>query len=308
LHLPKSRINREYPEFTDWAGAALDTTTSISKTRQLADGRTWAGFSFNLATAFVVVMAAGYFFDLAHASQPSDAYPTSDDLDSIDPNLSTPDEKHSPNQEQTAAAKPVDMAIAGLQVLLDREGFSPGAINGIGTAHFDRMLRLYEQRNALSSLTDDPSLVSQQLANTGGEAFIDYTISADDIAGPFLPDLPKRIQDQSGFEELHFLSVEEALAERFHMDEAFLKLLNPGAEFLQPGTVLKVANFGRYLDRWVARIHADKSLRQLTAYDVTGRILAVYPASIGSRQTPSPKGVFKVRNKAGFPAYTLASV
>ena len=34
------------------------------------------------------------------------------------------------------------------------------------------------------------------------------------------------------------------LAERFHMDEDYLKALNPEAVFGRPGTVIKVANIG----------------------------------------------------------------
>jgi lipoprotein-anchoring transpeptidase ErfK/SrfK len=174
------------------------------------------------------------------------------------------------------------------------------------SGHLQRIIRLYEQRSGLERLVGQGELVSRMLAENGGELFFEYTISSDDIAGPFISELPSRIQDQRSLKKLAYLSVEEAIAERFHMDEGFLKFLNPGADFMTAGTKLKVANVGKPLDKWVGRIHADKDLRQLTAYDQRGRILGVYPASIGSLQTPSPRGRFTVRNKAGFPAYTLS--
>ncbi len=55
-----------------------------------------------------------------------------------------------------------------------------------------------------------------------------------------------------------YTSVTEALAERFHMDENYLKALNPEADFNRPGTIIKVANFGRLVSTPVARIVADK--------------------------------------------------
>jgi len=63
------------------------------------------------------------------------------------------------------------------------------------------------------------------------------------------------------------------LAERFHMDEAYLKALNPGAVFGRPGTVIKVANVGADAATPVARIVADKPRKQLRAYDASGRLV-----------------------------------
>jgi len=240
----------------------------------------------------------------ALASTGSELGLTSDVFDSIDPNLNK-DTGERTTPHGLLSYRP-EMSIAVIQVLLDREGFSPGAINGLRSGHFDRVLQMYELRKELKTLTASMGVVEGLLAKSGGDAFVEYNITAQDVSGPFLGELPKRIQDQKGLVKLDYLRVEEALAERFHMDETFLRWLNPDTDFSKIGSKIRVANIGRYLDTWVTRIHADKALRQVTAYDSAGRILAVYPASIGSLQTPSPKGVFKVLNKAGFPAYTLA--
>ena len=260
---------------------------------------------------FSGAMLSAQGFGLAWASQSVEAYPTSDDLDDIDPNFPGNTAVGFNNAPQTgiSTAKPVtkaDMDIAALQVLLDREGFSPGAINGLMSDYLIRIVELYEQRSGIRQLSGNSEAVGERLFKSGGEAFFQYTLTAEDIAGPFLADLPKRIQDQRGLGKLDYLSVQEAIAERFHMDEVFLKSLNPEADFNKVGTIVKVANVGRPLDKWVGHIRADKKLRLVTTYDQKGRILGVYPASIGSAQMPSPKGVFKVRNKAGFPAYTLS--
>jgi lipoprotein-anchoring transpeptidase ErfK/SrfK len=193
---------------------------------------------------------------------------------------------------------------ARLQVLLDREGFSPGAINGRDSKFFRNALAVYKQSR--SEWTEKQPLNLESLSESVEDVFIEYTLTKADIVGPYLETLPKRIQDQAGLKALDFLTVEEAIAERFHMDEDFFRRMNKDVDFTVPGNIVKVANVGKSLDIKVARIVADKTLKQVLVYDAKGRVLAYYPASIGSAQTPSPQGVFKVRNKAGFPAYTLS--
>src|SRR5690606_610557 len=92
--------------------------------------------------------------------------------------------------------------------------------------------------------------------------------------------------------------------ERFHMDEDYLKSLNPQANFKRPGTIIKVANPGKPVEGEVARIVADKSLEQVQAYNAEGDLIAAYPATIGSTDTPSPTGTHAVDRVAFDPEYT----
>jgi len=265
---------------------------------------------------FVCLGVSLFLWQPATGEQIELASYSSEDLDSIDPNLKT-FPKASPGigddqevEEINPKAKAIsadEMRLAKLQILLDRLGLSPGAINGQATEHLDRVVKLYQSKQEAKLLVESEAAIDEALNANGGEAFETYTLTAKDIAGPFEPEIPSRIQDQAELKRLSFRNVEEAIAERFHMDEGFLNRLNANVDFAKAGSKIKVANIGRYLDQWVGRIHADKQLKQVTAYDTKGRVLAVYPASIGSLETPSPKGEFKVRNKAGFPAYTLAA-
>jgi len=49
---------------------------------------------------------------------------------------------------------------------------------------------------------------------------------------------------------------------------------------------------------------ADKTTRQLRAYDAAGNLLVAYPATIGSTGTPSPTGTHLVNAVAPMPNYT----
>ncbi len=84
----------------------------------------------------------------------------------------------------------------------------------------------------------------------------------------------------------------------------YLESLNPDVNFYQPGTVIRVAAVGRNVDTPVVRIEADKAAEQVRAYDESGRLVAAYPATIGSSDTPSPSGTVQVERVAFDPNYT----
>ncbi|MEC9462166.1 MAG: L,D-transpeptidase, partial [Pseudomonadota bacterium] len=96
----------------------------------------------------------------------------------------------------------------------------------------------------------------------------------------------------------------EMLAERFHMDEGYLRELNPGVDFSIPGTTIKVVEPGPVKKGNVARIVANKGLKQVFAYGEDGSLIAAYPASIGSADTPSPSGTVTIERIALDPGYT----
>jgi lipoprotein-anchoring transpeptidase ErfK/SrfK len=105
-------------------------------------------------------------------------------------------------------------------------------------------------------------------------------------------------------ERLSFTSVPEMLAERFHMDEKYLRALNPGVAFDRPGARIRVINPGAAKAGEVERIVADKGRKQVGAYDGRGRLVVAYPATIGSAATPSPTGTHTVERIALNPEYT----
>lgn len=88
------------------------------------------------------------------------------------------------------------------------------------------------------------------------------------------------------------------------MDEGYLKALNPGVDFTVPGSIIKVVNTGPGKTGTVAKILADKGRKQVFAYDANGTLIAAYPASIGSADTPSPSGTVTVERVAFNPGYT----
>lgn len=194
--------------------------------------------------------------------------------------------------------------IAKIQVLLDRVGASPGVIDGRIGDNVNKAIAAYRELTGETLRTYDIDYVEAQLQATGGEAFTTYEITSVDVAGPFVASIPSDYGEKAQMERMGFVSVAEMLAERFHMDEKYLRALNPGVAFDRPGTIIKVVNTGKPRTGTVTRIIADKGKRQVRAYGEDGSLIAIYPSTIGSAATPSPTGTHTVERIATDPEYT----
>ena len=205
---------------------------------------------------------------------------------------------------EPAVALPPDTDVADLQVLLDRQGASPGVIDGKLGSNVDKALAALREITGQHLEATYTEAINEALAESGGDALTSYTITPEDAAGPFVASVPADYSHKAKLDRLSFTSVSEMLGERFHMDEGFLKALNPDAEFGRAGTIIKVANIGANIKTPVDRLVADKARKQLRAYDASGRLVVAYPATIGSSDTPSPSGTHEVARIAINPEYT----
>lgn len=193
---------------------------------------------------------------------------------------------------------------ANVQVVLDRAGISPGVIDGRAGGNLTKALDAYERKTGVRLELTDRASIDKALAASGGAAFTSYSISAEDVAGPYVASVPADYSEKARLDRLAFTSTVEMLAERFHMSESYLRELNPGVSFTRPGVHVKVASVGRNATGNIARIVADKGIKQVRAYDSAGRLVAAYPATIGSTDTPSPTGTVAVDRVAFDPEYT----
>ena len=124
----------------------------------------------------------------------------------------------------------------------------------------------------------------------GGPILTHYTVTPDDVRGPFLSHVPKKMEAQSKLPALGYTGVRQAIAQKFHMSEALLDTLNPGAAF-DAGQDLVVVNEGPHDPPAPAsRVEVDKGAHQVRVYGPDQRLEAVYPASIGSKEKPAPSG------------------
>jgi lipoprotein-anchoring transpeptidase ErfK/SrfK len=198
-----------------------------------------------------------------------------------------------------------DATLLRVEVLLDRAGFSPGAIDGRQGTNLKHALSAYaEAHGATSDGTLDAQLWSQLSGADSGPVVQAYKITDDDEKGPFIGTPPKDYQALAKLPALSYSTPEQALAERFHMSQKLLEALNPKADFTKAGTLIVVtAPRAAPRDYQATRIEVDKSNGEVRAFGADGKLAAAYPATVGSTERPAPSGQFAVASVAPHPAY-----
>ena len=190
------------------------------------------------------------------------------------------------------------------QVLLDRVGFSPGEVDGAAGISVRRAVSAFQESRGLpvTGRVDDETL--QKLKDESGEQqpLVTYVLSEADVAGPFQPDIPTDLVEQSKLDSLGYRNVLEELAEKFHASPALLKRLNAGQAFTTAGEQIIVPNVTPF-DAAAAtkpvppaglRIVVAKKTSSLTVEDEKGQVLFFAPVTTGSQHDPLPIGKWKV--------------
>ena len=192
---------------------------------------------------------------------------------------------------------------ARIQILLDRSGISPGVVDGWRGGMSESAIRAFQRRAGLSENGRMSPVVWQLLQPFAAEPLtMEYTITEEDGYG-LVDNIPADYGEKARMTSQGYTSIAEKLAERFHMDERFLRDLNPGSDF-RPGDRIVATVPAKPIRGKVSRIIVDKQTRRVAAYDARGRMLADYPATVGSDQTPSPHGTHTVTTVALDPVYT----
>ena len=193
---------------------------------------------------------------------------------------------------------------AKAQVLLNRHHSSPGVIDGISGKNMLKALSAFQVMRGLPA-TGMLDAATWAALNEGqsNDVFQSYTLTQQDIDGPYPESIPRDYADQAKMKALSYTRITEMLGERFHMDEGFLKKLNPEATFKKAGETILVANPREDLSEPVSLIIAHKGAKQVYAFDSNNKMVASFPATIGSTDTPSPKGTYQVKAIAANPWY-----
>lgn len=196
--------------------------------------------------------------------------------------------------------------IVKAQVLLSRRSISPGVIDGIDGENFSKAVAQFRRQ---ARLPEGDEIDEPVWLNLGGDTVNDvianYVLTDKDAAYDFADEIPRDYAKQAKMKRLSYTSPQEMLGERFHMSEALLGALNPKQAFSEVGARLLVASVRRSPEKGAAlRIDAVKSTGMVIVFGAQDKVLASYPATIGSEDMPSPSGEYMIERVARNPNYT----
>jgi lipoprotein-anchoring transpeptidase ErfK/SrfK len=199
------------------------------------------------------------------------------------------------------------------QVLLDRLGFSPGQIDDQFGRNTELAIRAFQQENNLPP-TGTPSCDTWRALRSRDQSdtLVLYTVTADDLAGPFVAAIPNDMEEQAKLPALNYRSPAEELGERFHVSpKLLLTKINPGLS-LQAGVTLRVPNVPQDFPALAAAgdvtsssfsVEVSRDSSALVLRDAGGRLVFFAPATVGSEHDPLPIGGWKVKGVAWHPVF-----
>lgn len=228
-------------------------------------------------------------------------------------------------QASTKPGQAIDGTILHAQVLLDRAGFSPGVIDGLEGMSFHEALRGYQTAMGLDVTGELDMATRAALLRDTSPATLNLRIDESDAKGPFIGQIPDEPADQAKLEHLSYRNLLEKIAEKFHTTPETIVALNDPQTVLTAGTVLRLPNVlpssRNYADvkpdvaqllsdlnvdgvsQKADKVVVDKSDKVVRAYDEEGRLIAQFPATLGSDKDPLPLGNWKVNTVAFNPPF-----
>lgn len=199
----------------------------------------------------------------------------------------------------------------GFQVLLDRQGFSPGEIDGVPGSNLSHALAAVQAVRALP-VTGEPDCDTWHAleGDQSGALVASYTISDEDVAGPFTEAIPSDLMQQARLPALGYRSALERLGEKFHASTRLLRRLNPGLR-IAAGTTIHVPATEPFdasarplpvadSDVSIVVSTEDSSLRALGS---DGALVFFAPVTTGSTHDPLPIGDWKVTGVRWYPPF-----
>jgi lipoprotein-anchoring transpeptidase ErfK/SrfK len=209
--------------------------------------------------------------------------------------------KKTPKTQQPPALECGDYV--GFQVLLDRQGFSSGEIDGKPGPNFTRALTALQNARKISTTGKPDCDTWHALGGDRAEPpLMAYTISDDDMKGPFQKQIPRELSEQASLPSLDYRSPLEMLAERFHASPALLTTLNAGHPFAA-GREIQVPAITPFdpnakpaadaaAGEITIAVSKDESALRATRPD--GAVVFWAPVTTGSEHDPLPVGDWKV--------------
>jgi len=219
--------------------------------------------------------------------------------------------QHHTSKRPQAAALPCGNLL-GFQVLMDREGFSSGEIDGQSGPNFLHALAAFQAaRNIPASGQPDCATWGALNGESATDVVAKYEVTRDDVDAQYQTQIPNDLLEQAKLPELGYTSVWERLGERFHTSPALLRRLNArtpiaaGATISVPGvkpfdTASRPAPDSAAGDISIVVARDDSSLRAIRS---DGSVILFAPVTTGSEHDPLPTGDWTVKGVQWSPPF-----
>jgi lipoprotein-anchoring transpeptidase ErfK/SrfK len=202
-------------------------------------------------------------------------------------------------------------AYLDFQVLLDRQGFSTGVIDGQPGDNFTHAIAAVQAAKKLS-VTGAPDCETWRALGGGGAepAIATYTIREDDVNREFQSAIPRTLPEQAELPALGYRNALEMIAERFHASPALLRQMNAGIPF-EAGRQISVpavqpfdpgAKPSQPADTDIV-LQVTKEDSALRATRGDGTVVFFAPVTTGSEHDPLPIGDWKVTGVQWMPVF-----
>lgn len=241
--------------------------------------------------------------------------------------------KAEPKQQQAKSdssqgaqkAQKIDGTIFHAQVLLDRAGFSPGVIDGEKGISFDHAVKGFQEARGLEVTGELDQATRQALLQDKSPSVRRLRIDESDAQGPFVGTIPKDPAEQAKMKRLGYRNLLEKVAEKFHTSPATIIALNDPRQVLKAGTVLVLPNVlpssrsyqgvqgeeSQLLSDLnisgtqpkASRVVVDKSDKVVRVFGEGDKLIAQFPATMGSAKDPLPLGNWKINSVAFNPPF-----
>lgn len=128
---------------------------------------------------------------------------------------------------------PERLEMLKVQVLLDRSGFRPGKIDGLGGEFTQKAADRYN-----TARDQDPG--SRLDTSTITDPLTTYTVTEEDLK--WIGKVASTPAEQEKLKRMPYSDAREMVAEKFHCDLSYFAELNPGVTTLAAGTEVRVPN------------------------------------------------------------------
>jgi lipoprotein-anchoring transpeptidase ErfK/SrfK len=214
----------------------------------------------------------------------------------------------------------IDGTLFHAQVLMSAHGFSPGVIDGKKGESFRLALRSFQESRGLKVTGELDQATRQALLQANRPSTVMVELGPDDVRGQYVLPFPSNPEQQAELDFLGYRNMLEKLAERYHTTPATIVALNGPDKKIGLGQTLRlpnvVAQTGDYASADGDGAHVMKVLNvdsnqpqgdyvvvdksegvlKVFAGDAeakTGKLVAAFPVTMGSKEYPLPLGTWK---------------